>query len=70
MFGYVVINKPEIKFKDFDLYRSYYCGPCRDLKEDFHPFRGVRRVKTLFLRWLYRTRSPLYYDQKEASGVV
>ena len=23
MFGYVVMNKPEIKFKDFDLYRSF-----------------------------------------------
>ena len=22
MFGYVVMNKPEIRFKDFDLYRS------------------------------------------------
>ena len=22
MFGYIVMNKPEIKFKDFDLYRS------------------------------------------------
>lgn len=39
MFGYVVINKPEIKFKDFDLYRSYYCGLCRDLKEKFG-FKG------------------------------
>ncbi len=25
MFGYIVMNKPEIKFKDFDLYRSFYC---------------------------------------------
>lgn len=23
MFGYVVLNKPEIKFKDFDMYRSF-----------------------------------------------
>ena len=43
MFGYVVINKPEIKFKDFDLYRSYYCGLCRDLKESF----GVKGQLTL-----------------------
>ncbi len=43
MFGYVVINKPEIKFKDFDLYRSYYCGLCRDLKESF----GARGQMTL-----------------------
>ena len=35
MFGYVVLNKPEIKFKDFDLYRSFYCGLCRELKEQY-----------------------------------
>lgn len=39
MFGYVIINKPEMKLKDFDLYRSYYCGLCRDLKESFG-FKG------------------------------
>ncbi len=32
MFGYVVMNKPEIKFKDFDLYRSFYCGFAENLK--------------------------------------
>lgn len=35
MFGYVIINKPEIKFKDFDRYRSFYCGLCRELKERY-----------------------------------
>ena len=35
MFGYVVLNKPEIKIKDFELYRSYYCGLCMDLKDSF-----------------------------------
>ena len=43
MFGYVVLNKPEIKFKDFDLYRSYYCGLCRDLKEAY----GLKGQMTL-----------------------
>lgn len=33
MFGYVVINKPELKFKEFDIYRGYYCGLCRSLRE-------------------------------------
>ena len=33
MFGYIVINQQEMKFKDFDLYHSYYCGLCRSLKE-------------------------------------
>ncbi|HJB15314.1 MAG TPA: hypothetical protein IAA05_04645 [Candidatus Blautia excrementipullorum] len=35
MFGYVVMNKPEMKFKDFDLYRSFYCGLCRELRERY-----------------------------------
>lgn len=35
MFGYIIINKPEIKFKDYDVYRSFYCGLCRELKRKF-----------------------------------
>lgn len=37
MFGYVIMNKPEIKFKEFDLYQSYYCGLCRVLKDKYGP---------------------------------
>lgn len=33
MFGYVVVNKPELKIKDFDRYQEYYCGLCHALKE-------------------------------------
>ena len=33
MFGYIVINKAEMKFKDYDIYHSYYCGLCKRLKE-------------------------------------
>ena len=33
MFGYIVINKAEMKFKDFDIYHSYYCGLCKELKD-------------------------------------
>lgn len=35
MFGYVVMNKPEMKIKDYDLYRSFYCGLCRELREKY-----------------------------------
>ena len=35
MFGYIVMNRPEIKMKDFDMYRSFYCGLCRELRERF-----------------------------------
>lgn len=35
MYGYVVVNKPELKFREFDVYRSYYCGLCRSLGETY-----------------------------------
>jgi len=35
MFGYIIVNKPEIKFKEYDIYRSYYCGFCRTLKKEY-----------------------------------
>lgn len=43
MFGYVIINKQEMKFKEFDLYQSYYCGFCQELKEQY----GKRGQMTL-----------------------
>jgi len=33
MFGYIIINKQEMKFKEFDIYRAYYCGFCQELKK-------------------------------------
>ncbi len=35
MFGYVIINKGDMKFKEFDMYHSYYCGLCRMLKKKY-----------------------------------
>ncbi|MDO4313898.1 MAG: DUF5685 family protein [Eubacteriales bacterium] len=35
MFGYIAINKAEMKFRDFDIYQAYYCGLCKVLKEKY-----------------------------------
>lgn len=35
MFGYIVINEQELKVKEVGLYRSYYCGFCRELKRKY-----------------------------------
>lgn len=35
MFGYISINKDEMKFKEFDIYHSYYCGLCQKLRERY-----------------------------------
>lgn len=32
MFGYIIVNKQEMKFREFDCYQSYYCGLCQKLK--------------------------------------
>lgn len=31
MFGYIIANKNELKIKDYERYRSFYCGLCRTL---------------------------------------
>ncbi len=38
MFGYVIVNKPELKMKEFDRYQAFYCGLCHSLKAKF----GIR----------------------------
>ena len=43
MFGYIVVNKPEMKFREFDMYQSYYCGLCKSLGERY----GKRGQMTL-----------------------
>lgn len=33
MFGYVTINKPELKIREYERYHSFYCGLCHTLKK-------------------------------------
>ncbi|MBP3569094.1 MAG: hypothetical protein J6K04_08000 [Lachnospiraceae bacterium] len=33
MFGYVAVNKEELKIKEWNRYHAYYCGLCHSLKE-------------------------------------
>ena len=33
MFGYVVVNKDELKIREWKRYHAYYCGLCHTLKE-------------------------------------
>jgi hypothetical protein len=58
MFGYVIINKPEMKFREFDVYHTYYCGLCRKLKEKY----GIVGQTTLSydMTFLYMLLTGLY----------
>ena len=35
MFGYVYIDKAELKFREYYKYKGYYCGLCKNLKRNY-----------------------------------
>lgn len=43
MFGYITIDKPEMKIRDYYQYKGYYCGLCHELREMY----GIRGQMTL-----------------------
>lgn len=37
MFGYIRAYKPEMKFKDFDVYKGVYCSLCKSIGRNYGP---------------------------------
>ena len=35
MFGYIMPEKPELKIKEYELFRGYYCGLCKSMGRSF-----------------------------------
>ncbi|HBY21167.1 MAG TPA: hypothetical protein DEG71_09235 [Clostridiales bacterium] len=35
MFGYIRYSKPDLTFREFYIYRTYYCGVCKWIKKNF-----------------------------------
>ncbi len=35
MFGYIQPLKPELKLKEYEAYKGYYCGLCKQIKENY-----------------------------------
>lgn len=62
MFGYILVNKPELKIKEFDAYRSRYCGLCHALK-DRHGLAG-RLTLNYDMTFLIMILEDLY-DEKQ-----
>lgn len=62
MFGYIIINKPELKVREYNEYMAYYCGLCRALKEKYG-IKGQISLSydltflALFLTGLYETET-------------
>lgn len=64
MFGYVLINKPELKIREFEVYQSYYCGLCHCLQERSGVFgRMTLNYDITFLTMLL---SDLYEPETES----
>lgn len=63
MFGYVVVNKSELKFREFDEYRAYYCGLCNILEQKY----GMLAKTTLSydMTFLYLLLSGLYEPKEK-----
>lgn len=66
MFGYIIVNKQELKFREFDLYRSYYCGLCQVLKEKYG--KTGQLTLTYDLTFLVLLLTDLYQEEP-ASGL-
>ncbi len=67
MFGYISINKSEMKFKDYDIYHSYYCGLCRRLKELFG--RSAQLTLTFDMTFLIVLLTSLYEPEEKLETV-
>lgn len=53
MFGYVRIYKPELKIKDYEIYKGFYCSLCKELGKNYGlPARMVLNYDFTFLALL------------------
>lgn len=60
MFGYVRVNKPEMKVKEYEVYRGIYCSLCRSMRKNF----GVLSALTLSYDLTFFTLSRLSFAGK------
>lgn len=64
MFGYVVVNKPELKIREFTDYNAYYCGLCHMLRDKFGLSAGL--TLTYDMTFLILLLDSLYEPQYES----
>lgn len=63
MFGYVLPEKPELKIKEYELFRAYYCGVCKSIGQKWGQLpRVVLNYDCTFLAILL---SSIYEDTME-----
>lgn len=64
MFGYVIIDKPNILIKDYNTYRAYYCGLCKSIgKQNSQLMRLTLNYDIVLLALLgynYENKEPVF----------
>lgn len=65
MFGYVIPEKGELKVKDFEIFRAYYCGLCNQIGDISYPSKMTLTYDMTFLALLLSS----LYNEKEKSGI-
>lgn len=65
MFGYVTIHKEELKIKEYETYKGFYCGACQALRREY----GLSGQMTLSydLTFLTLLLSSLYEPEQQFS---
>ncbi len=63
MFGYIIVNKQEMRFREFDCYQSYYCGLCQELKKRYG--RSGQMTLSYDMTFVAMLLSSLYEPQAE-----
>ena len=65
MFGYVTIHKEELKIKEYETYKGFYCGACQALRREY----GLSGQMTLSydLTFLTLLLSSLYEPKQQFS---
>jgi hypothetical protein len=68
MFGYITINKMELKFKEYYSYKGYYCGLCKCLKEKYGNKSRITlnydmTFLILLLSSLYEPENSIYHER-------
>lgn len=64
MFGYVNIDKLELKFREYYKYKGYYCGLCMNLKKNYSEFS--RLTLNYDMTFLILVLSSLYEVEDKA----
>ncbi len=66
MFGYIKIDKDDLKVRDYNLFKAYYCGVCQSLKKEYgFPSRYFLSYDVTFLAVLlssFETDAPVTHS--------